>query len=60
MRVIRCDRCGKELKYNTLYSAGFFKACNGKYDVEVDLCEDCYEATIKYVAGRRDHETSRG
>jgi uncharacterized C2H2 Zn-finger protein len=45
MRVLKCDRCGKEIKdeetYTKMVLQTFLESTAKKYPVEYDLCEKC-------------------
>jgi|Deesub1362B_J571_1020462.scaffolds.fasta_scaffold158372_2 hypothetical protein len=45
MRVVICDRCGKDCDYNYIH----FKAESITYFPDFDLCEDCKERLKQWI-----------
>lgn len=50
MKLIRCDKCGKELKY----FLDVYRYKGGKFNtVDIDLCKDCHNEFKKWLEDKK-------
>lgn len=66
--VKQCDRCKKYYKKNKLKGDNWaalslletIKICdeNGRYDYELDLCDDCFEAFFIFLNPKEEESTN--
>lgn len=57
MRMVMCDKCGKEIVYfcgqQTIFPYYSIIACYGVYDHrKIDLCNKCQDDLYKWICGK--------